>query len=261
MQGMTIVVTGASSGIGAAFARLAGAAGARLLLVARRADELRQIADQAGDRASPFVADVTRQDQVEAAAAAALERFGGIDVWINNAGRGITRPVSQLVDADIDEMVAVNVKSALYGMQAVLPHFRAVGRGHIINVSSVLARVPLVPLRSAYAAAKSALDTLTACLRMELQPQHPGIHVSSVHPGVVATPFGLQALHGGPDSRALPNSQSPEAVAQVIADLIARPHADVYTQPAARQMVAAYYAAEDMGAAEQALRQPAPPKV
>lgn len=256
MHGKTIVVTGASAGIGAAFARQAGAAGARLLLVARRANELRAVAEQVGGAALAFAADVTRRDEVEAALAAALDRFGGVDVWINNAGRGITRPVSQLADDDLDEMIRVNVKSALYGMQAVLPHFRAAGKGHIINVSSLLARVPLVHVRSAYSAAKSALDMLTASLRMELRQDYPGIVVSTIHPGVVATEFGLRALHGGPDSRALPSAQSPEAVAQVIADLIANPRADVYTQPEARQMVAAYYAAEDLAEAELRLASP-----
>jgi NAD(P)-dependent dehydrogenase (short-subunit alcohol dehydrogenase family) len=169
---------------------------------------------------------------------------------VNNAGRGITRPVSQLTDADVDDMMLTNVKSALYGMQSVLPHFRQRGQGHIINVSSMLGRVPLAPFRSAYSASKHALNALTANLRMELQGT--GIHVSSVHPGVVATDFGLKALHGGPDSRSLPYTQTADEVAEVIAGVIERPRADVYTRPGAQQMVVAYYAAEDMGSAEQA---------
>jgi NAD(P)-dependent dehydrogenase (short-subunit alcohol dehydrogenase family) len=109
---------------------------------------------------------------------AALARFGHVDAWVNNAGRGITRPVSALSDADFDEMMLVNAKSALYGMQAVLPHFQARGRGHIVNVSSMLGRVPFVPTRSAYSASKHALNALTANLRMELRGRWPGIHVS-----------------------------------------------------------------------------------
>jgi NAD(P)-dependent dehydrogenase (short-subunit alcohol dehydrogenase family) len=251
MQGKSIVVTGASSGIGAAFARLAGAAGAKVLMVARREKELEQVAAEVGRGAVPFVADVTQRAQVELALRVALDCFGRIDVWINNAGRGITRPVSELTEDDVDEMMTVNLKSALFGMQAVLPLFRERGNGHIINISSMLGRVPLAPMRSAYSAAKSALNTLTASLRMELQAQYPNIHVSAIHPGVVATGFGHNALHGGPDSRKLPNAQTAEQVANVIADVIERPRADVYTQPAGRQMIAAYYAAEDMGDAEQ----------
>ena len=250
MQGKSIVVTGASSGIGAAFARLAGAAGAKVLLVARREKELEQVASEIGRGAVPLVADVTKRAQVDLARGVALDCFGRIDVWINNAGRGITRSVSELTDDDIDEMMQVNLKSALYGMQAVLPLFRERGSGHIINISSMLGRVPLAPMRSAYSAAKSALNALTASLRMELRAQYPDIHVSTIHPGVVATDFGQNALHGGPDSRKLPSAQTAEQVAQVIADVIGHPRADVYTQPAGRQMIAAYYAAEDMGDAE-----------
>jgi short-subunit dehydrogenase len=170
---------------------------------------------------------------------------------VNNAGRGISRVPSQLTDEDFDEMMLVNVKSALYGMQAVLPHFEARGGGHVINVSSMLGRVPLAPFRSAYSASKHALNALTANFRMEMRERCPGVHVTSIHPGVVATEFGLKALHGGVDSRALPNAQSAEEVAGVIADVIERPRADVYTRPGAQQMVVGYYAAEDMGAAEQ----------
>jgi len=173
-------------------------------------------------------------------------------VWVNNAGQGITRLVSELTDDDFDEMMLVNVKSALYGMQAVLPHFRERGRGHIINVSSLLGRVPFTPIRSAYSAAKHALNALTANLRMELRTQHPGIIVSSVHPGVVATDFGRKARYGGPDSRQFPGAQTVEEVAKVIADLIENPRADVYTRPGAQQLVVGYYAADDMGRREQA---------
>ena len=144
----------------------------------------------------------------------------------------------------------MNVKSALYGMQTVLPHFRSRGRGHIINVSSMLGRVPYVPQRSAYNAAKSALNALTANLRMELRASCPAIHVSTVSPGVVATDFGLNALGGGLDSRKFPGAQPVEEVAEVIVGVIEKPRADVYTRAGAQQQVVSYYAAEDMGGFE-----------
>jgi short-subunit dehydrogenase len=219
MKDQVVVITGASSGIGAAVAERVAARGARVVLVARRE-------------------------------ARTLEHFGRVDVWINNAGRGISKPVSALTDADFDEMMLVNAKSALYGMQVVLPHFKARGSGHIINVSSMLGRVPFVPIRSAYSAAKSALNTLTANLRMELKATDPCIHVTTVSPPVVATDFGLNALGGGPDSRSLPNAQPVGEVADVIVGVIEEPRADVYTRPGAREQVAAYFAAEDMGARE-----------
>jgi len=251
MDGKVIVITGASGGIGAALAELVSGRGARVALLARREKELREVAARCGPEALPLAADVTRREEVEGALAALLARFGHVDVWVNNAGRGITRLVSELTDDDFDEMMRVNAKSALYGMQAVLPHFRERGRGHVINVSSMLGRLPFAISRSAYSAAKHALNSLTANLRMELRADYPEIHVSSVHPGVVATEFGVHARHDGPDSRQMPGAQTAQEVAQVIAGLIDHPRADVYTRPGAQQMVVGYYAAEDMGLAEQ----------
>jgi NADP-dependent 3-hydroxy acid dehydrogenase YdfG len=250
MQDLVVVITGASAGIGACLAEKVARKGARPVLVARRERELAEVAARAGAQALPVVADVTRRADIERALAAAIARFGGVDVWINNAGRGISRPVSELTDADFDEMMLVNVKSVLYGMQAVLPHFRARGRGHIINISSMLGRVPFAPIRSAYSAAKHAMNALSANLRMELRATDPGIRISVVHPGVVATEFGVHALHGGPDSRQLPSAQPVDAVAEVIAGVIENPRADVYTFPGAQKVIAGYFAAEDMGAYE-----------
>src|SRR5207245_2015697 len=101
-----------------------------------------------------------------------------------------------------------------------------------------------------YSAAKHALNALTANLRMELRADFPGIHVSTVSPGVVATEFGIHALGGGPDSRALPIAQPVGEVADVIADLIENPRADVYTRPGFQQQVVDYFAAEDLAAVE-----------
>ena len=245
-----VVVTGASAGIGASLAELLARRGAKVVLVARRKAELDAVAERCGSGALVVVGDVTRREDHDRVVHAALERFGRIDVWVNNAGRGISRMPSQLTDEDLDEMMLVNVKSALYGMQAVLPHFKARGHGQIVNVSSMLGRMPLAPFRSAYVAAKHALNGLTATLRVELRATDPGIRVTMVHPGVVTTDFGRSALHGGPDSRSLPGAQSAEEVAAVIADTIEHPRADVYTQPHGREAVARYYAAEDMAAAE-----------
>jgi NAD(P)-dependent dehydrogenase (short-subunit alcohol dehydrogenase family) len=260
LKDRVVAVTGASSGIGAVLAQKLGQRGARVVVIARRPRELEEVARRAGAGAVAIAADVTRRDEVEGAVQQALARCGQIDVWINNAGRGISRAVAELSDADFDEMMLVNTKSALYGIQAVLPHFRERGRGHIINVSSMLGRVPFAPFRSAYVAAKHALNGLSACLRMELQASHSGILVSVVHPGVVATEFGVRALHGGIDSRQIPGAQSAEAVADVIAGVVEDPRADVYTQAGARDTVAAYYAADDMAAVEARLSFGPPPR-
>lgn len=240
-----VVITGGSAGIGAALAAQVVHSGAIPVLVARRERELSEVAARVAGGAEFIVADVTRRADVERVVAETVSRLGHIDVWVNNAGTGISRLVSELVDEDIDDMIRINVKAALYGMQAVLPHFRARGgQGHIINVSSMLGRVPMAPVRSAYSAAKHALNALTANLRMELQASDPGIHVSLVLPGVVTTDFGLNSKYGGVDSRVLPNAQSAEAVAAVILDVIAHPRAEAYTRPGAKKMVVDYFAAE-----------------
>jgi short-subunit dehydrogenase len=242
MRGKVVVITGASSGIGAALAVLLAGRGAKLALVARRDRELKAVAARCGDDALPIVADVTRRDEVRRAVATTIERFGGIDVWVNNAGRAISRMPSQLTDQDIQEMMQVNAMSAVYGMQEVLPHFRERGEGHIINVSSMLGRVPFALVRSAYSASKHFLNALTANFRDEVRASHPGIQISLVSPGVVATDFGLSAKYGGPDSRTLPGAQSVEEVAEVIASVIETRRADVYTRSDAGQRVADYYA-------------------
>jgi NAD(P)-dependent dehydrogenase (short-subunit alcohol dehydrogenase family) len=250
MKDRVVVITGASSGIGAALAELVATRGGRPVLVARGEAALKDVAARCGGGALVVVADVTRRTDVRRVVAETIDRHGRIDVWVNNAGRGITRLVSELTDEDVDEMMSVNVKSVLYGMQEVLPHFRARAAGHIINVSSMLGRVPLAPFRSAYSAAKHAMNSLSAGLRMELRDSAPGIVVSCVHPGVVATEFGVKARHGGPDSRVLPGAQPVGEVAQVIADLIERPRADVYTRPEMQKLVVDYFASEDLDATE-----------
>ncbi len=242
MSERIVVITGASSGIGAALAGALAGRGDTLVLVARREAALDAVAARCGGRATVMVADVTDRVAVRRVVTDTVERFGRIDVWVNNAGQGITRLPSQLTDEDVDDMMRVNVKSALYGMQEVLPHFRQRGAGLVVNVSSMLGRIPFMPVRAAYSAAKHYLNALTANFRDEVRQTHPGIRFSIVSPGVVRTEFGLHALHGGPDSREMPNSQSPEEVAAIIADLIDSGRPDVYTPRGARQRVADYYA-------------------
>jgi short-subunit dehydrogenase len=255
-----VVITGASAGTGAAVARKLAAEGATLVLAARREKELSEVADEArklGARAVLTVqADVTRRDQVVDLRDQALAEFGRIDVWINNAGRGITRSVLDLTEDDIDDMIAVNVKSAIYGMQVAVSHFVERGEGHLINISSFLGRVPIASFRSVYSASKAALNSLTANLRTDLRA-HPGVHVSLVMPGVVTTDFARN-VRGDirpPMNAAAPgaspmNPQTAEEVAESIVDVIHNPVAEVYTNPASAELARRYYA--DIGAFERA---------
>lgn len=237
----SVVITGASGGIGAATAELLASRGHRIVLVARRREALDATAKRCGAEAHSVVGDVTERDEVRRIVREAIARFGRVDVWINNVGQGISRLPSELTDQDIDDVMRVNIKSALYGMQEILPHFRERGDGHIINVSSMLGRIPFAVIRSAYVGAKHFLNGLTATFREEVQASHPGIQVSLVSPGVVRTDFGLNALHGGIDSRQLPYSQSAEEVAEVIAWVVETRVPDAYTRAGARERVLDYF--------------------
>jgi short-subunit dehydrogenase len=256
MPNKTIVITGASAGIGAALAVRLAKEGHNLVLAARRKeplDEVARAAEQAGaQRAIGVVTDVTSRAEMARLDKAAIDAFGGYDVWVNNAGRGITRSVLDLTDTDVDEMISVNVKSALYGMQIAAKHFMERGSGQIVNVSSFLGRVPMATHRSAYNAAKHALNALTANLRMDLREKYPDIKVTLIMPGMVGTEFGRNALGSTPDTPIYsgPYVQKVEDVADIIAKAIENPVPELYTNPASAGMAQKYFA--DVGAYESA---------
>ncbi len=245
MSNKVIVITGASSGIGAALARQLGSKGNQLVLAARREKELKQVAHKTGTKALSVVTDVTSKKDVANLRDIALKEFGHVDVWVNNAGRGIGKTVMELTEQELDEMINVNLKSVFYGMQTIIPHFQERGVGHLINVSSFLGRVPLVTYRSAYNAAKSAVNTLTANLRVDLRAKYPRIHISLVMPGIVDTDF--HTIAGTPltvraGTRAGPLMvQSAQEVAGQIASLIDHPVAELYTNPVLAELVRQYY--------------------
>ena len=146
-------------------------------------------------------------------------------------------------------MMTVNVKSALYGMQAIAPHFIARGRGQIVNVSSVLSRVPFATFRSGYNAAKAALNALTANARVDLARAHPGIHVTLVMPGLVRTDFQRNALGGSPPIPAATEAQSVEdAVAAIVAGDRASGRRDLHQPALSAAIVQRYF--QDVGAFE-----------
>lgn len=254
-SGRVVVITGASSGIGAALARQLGARGDSVALGARRGELLRKVASEAGSDALPVVMDVTRKEDVDRLRDEALKKFGHIDVWVNNAGRGINKHVESLSEEDVRGILDVVLMSVFFGTQSILPHFKERGKGQIVNVSSFLGRVPLLSYRSIYSASKSAVNMLSANLRMDLAASYPGIHVSVVMPGIVDTPFhtvagpGLSAKAGGFIGPT--RVESAEEVAGKIVELLANPIPELYTNPATVELQGNYY--KDIAAFEENL--------
>ncbi|CCH07575.1 SDR family oxidoreductase [Achromobacter xylosoxidans] len=180
-----VVITGASSGLGEATARLLAQNGAKLILAARRLDRLQALAHQLGLGADATVkADVTDRSQVEALIAHAVKKHGRVDVLLNNAG---LMPSSMLENLHIDEwdrMIDVNIKGVLYGIAAVLPVMQRQKSGHIINVSSVAGH-KVGPGGTVYAATKHAVRVISEGLRQEVKPYN--IRTTIISPGAVAT--------------------------------------------------------------------------
>jgi short-subunit dehydrogenase len=208
----TVIITGASSGIGAAAARTFAAAGARVVLAARSVEALEQLAaDLPGE---PLV--VPTDISVEAEAHALIERAiaacGQVDILINNAGIGLTGAVASLAPANLERVFTVDVLGPLYAIQAAVPTMRERGSGQIINVSSVLG-VYTLPGVGGYAACKAALESLNQALRIELLGS--GIAVTIVRPGRTQTPFASKRLGSGRE-RWKPRGVSPEAVARAL---------------------------------------------
>lgn len=240
-----VILTGASGGIGEQLAYLLAATKSyRLVVVARRQDVLETVAakcrDISGGAAVAITGDVSVRADANNVVAKALETFGRVDVLINNVGRGVFTKASELTEEVIEDMMRVNVYSALFMVQALLPCFRANKSGHVVNVSSLLGRVAeIAPMRSAYSGAKHFLNGLTGSLRQELAPEN--VSFSLVSPGVVATEFGLNA--GGPDSRkmSMPGTQEPEEVAKIILEeAVVKKKAEVYTSQFGAEKVVSY---------------------
>jgi NAD(P)-dependent dehydrogenase (short-subunit alcohol dehydrogenase family) len=188
-RGQVVVVTGASSGIGRATALAFAAAGARVALLARRREVLDEVADLArasGAEALVLPTDITERGQVQAAFAAVDERYGRLDVVVNNAGILVPASVLELDPADLDRMLRVNLFGALFVMQESIHRMRARQRGCVVNVASLAGRRGISPL-GGYCASKFALVGLTEALRTELHDDP--VHVALVLPGVVETPM------------------------------------------------------------------------
>ena len=227
VAGGVAVVTGAPAGIGLATARVLSEAGMRVVICARRRERLDRLAAQiaaAGGEAAVFGLDVTDAVAVRAMVEDIVSRWGRIDVLVNNAGRGLSATVEDTKPEEFRALLELNVMAAFTAIQAVLPWMRRQGRGHIINVSSIVGRRG-VPYRGAYSATKFALGGLSEALRVELVGT--GIPVSVVYPIGTATEFHeVEARRAGPGPHG--PIQSAEHVARCILRCVRRPRAEVY---------------------------------
>jgi NAD(P)-dependent dehydrogenase (short-subunit alcohol dehydrogenase family) len=240
LAGSVVVVTGASSGIGRATALAFAQAGARLLLVARREEPLLAAAIECEQRgaqaAQAFVADVRDAAALERAAATAEARFGGIDVWVNNAGVTL---MSRFEDAPPDlwrDVLETNFFGTVNGARAALPRLRRAGGGVLINVGSVNSRVG-APYASAYVASKFAIRGFAECLRDEYRGQ--GVDVCTVMPASIDTPlFQHAANYTGRTIKPLRPVIRPERVAAAILRCARRPRREKIVGFSGRQLVA-----------------------
>jgi NADP-dependent 3-hydroxy acid dehydrogenase YdfG len=226
IDGKVVAITGASSGIGEATARLLAERGAKVVLGARGEERLKALAariEETGGAVAHARTDVRRREDVSGLVALARERFGRLDVLINNAGVMPVSPLDELRVEDWEEMVDVNLKGVLYGIAAALPVFRAQGAGHFVNTASTAGH-RIVPNQSVYAGTKFAVRAISEGLRQEAGGD---LRVTIISPGMTRTNFadGLTspemkaALGQMRDDLAMP----PAAIARAIAFAIEQP--------------------------------------
>ncbi|SDG16630.1 SDR family oxidoreductase [Pseudonocardia oroxyli] len=227
VDGKVVVITGASSGIGAATAAELAGRGAAVVLGARRVDRLAATVTrirEAGGRAELHPVDVTARGDLEALVAFAVERFGRLDVLVGNAGVARIAPVADLDVADWDAMIDVNLRGVLYGIAAALPVFRGQGFGHLVTVVST-SGLKIVPTQAVYAGTKNAVRTVMEALRQE--STDGVLRTTSVSPGYVRTELLDHIDDPAQRSQAQEAMAAlgiePEAVARAIAFAIEQP--------------------------------------
>jgi short-subunit dehydrogenase len=236
LRGRVVVITGASSGIGAATAVRCGREGMRVALAARRADRLAAVAEAvraAGGEARVAPTDVTDAGAVRALVDGTVAAWGRLDVVIANAGAGILAPVEGTLETEFERLMRVNYLGVVHAVLAALPHLRRQGAGHLVTVASVVGK-RATPFRAAYVGSKFAVVGLSEALRTELRPA--GIDVTCVCPVSTLTEFhDVEPNRLGVPGRGGP-IQSADHVARAIVRALRRPCPEVHPYPPARAL-------------------------
>lgn len=239
LEEQTLVITGATSGIGLTTARRAAEAGARLVLAARSEGDLRQLAGEirdGGGQAVYVVADVSRPDDVRAIAEAAQEAFGGFDTWVNNAGVTIYGRLSEVPVEDMRRLFETNVWGVVYGSLEAVRHLKGRG-GALINLGSVLSDRAIL-LQGAYSASKHAVKGFTDALRMELEDEAAPVSVTLIQPNAIDTPYTRHAKNYMDEGADVPPPvYAPDVVARTILHCAEHPERDVIVGGGGRQLV------------------------
>lgn len=230
IEDQTIVITGATSGIGLTTARMAAERGAKLVLAARNEEALQKLCDEineSGGEAIFVTADVGSEGDINKIAAEAVVKFGGFDTWVNNAGVSIYGVMEEVAINDFRQLFETNFWGVVYGSLVAARHLKATG-GAIINIGSTLSD-RAIPIQGMYSASKHAVKGFTDAFRMELEVENAPISVTLVKPGAINTPYKDHAknyLKHEPENP--PPVYAPEIVAETILHCAENPTRDVF---------------------------------
>ena len=231
LEHQVVVLTGATSGIGLATARMAAERGARVVLAARSEDALADLTEEieaAGGDAAYVVADVSDREDVQDVARTAEEVYGGFDTWVNVAGAFLYGRLEDTPVEDMREQFETNVWGLLYGSLAASEQLRERGGGAIVNVGSVVSD-RAIPLQGSYSASKHAVKGFTDALRMELEAENAPVSVTLVKPTAIDTPYPEHAKNHMDEAASLPSPvYAPETAAEAILHAAENPQRDVY---------------------------------